>query len=78
MNSLRVNPSLEFGLDTQHNNNRRRSSVQEVFVSLGHEIQRVPDLVVTEAKKVINMNSNNYHKIQELKKNSKSEIMLSI
>ena len=52
MTNLKVNPSLEFGLDTQHNNNRRRSSVQEAIVSLGHEIQRVPDLVITEAKKV--------------------------
>ena len=55
MPSLRVNPSLEFGLDTHHNQNRRRSSVQEVIISLGHEIQRVPDLVVTEAKKVTRM-----------------------
>ena len=51
---LRVDLSLEFGLDTEyHNNNhRRRSSVQEVILTLGNEIQRVPDLVVTGAKKV--------------------------
>ena len=60
MSSLRVNPSLEFGLDTQPNNNRRRSSLQEVIFSLGHEIQRVPDLVVNEAKKVIFINGTYY------------------
>ena len=49
---LRVEPSLEFGLDTEQYNQRRRSSVQDVILTLGHEIQRVPDLVVNEAKKV--------------------------
>ena len=59
-NNLIVNPSLEFGLDTHHlqdgevSNKRRRSSVQEVIVSLGHEIQRVPDLVVSQTIKVRN------------------------
>lgn len=51
-----VEPSLEFGLDTSYQNNnnhgRRRSSVSGVILNLGHEIQRVPDLVVNEAKKV--------------------------
>ena len=50
---LRVEPSLEFGLDTERHSQRRRSSVQEVILTLGHEIQRVPDLVVHEAKKVL-------------------------
>ena len=50
---LRVEPSLEFGLDTERLSQRRRSSVQEVILTLGHEIQRVPDLVVNEAKKVV-------------------------
>ena len=50
---LRVEPSLEFGLDTEQHNQRRRSSVQDVILTLGHEIQRVPDLVVNEAKKVL-------------------------
>ena len=63
MSSLRVNPSLEFGLDTQPNNNRRRSSLQEAIFSLGHEIQRVPDLVVNEAKKVIFINGT-YHTLK--------------
>ena len=49
---LNVEPSLEFGLETSQHNKERRSSVQEVILTLGHEIQRVPDLVVTEAKKV--------------------------
>ena len=54
-----VDPSLEFGLEISHHNNnddnhgRRRSSVSGVILNLGHEIQRVPDLVVNEAKKVI-------------------------
>ena len=55
-----VDPSLEFGLETSnHNENdndnhgKRRSSVSGVILNLGHEIQRVPDLVVNEAKKVI-------------------------
>ena len=50
---LRVEPSLEFGLDTERHSQRRRSSVQDVIFTLGHEIQRVPDLVVNEAKKVL-------------------------
>ena len=50
---MRVEPSLEFGLDTERHSQRRRSSVQEVILTLGHEIQRVPDLVVNEAKKVV-------------------------
>ena len=50
---LRVEPSLEFGLDTERHSQRRRSSVQDVILTLGHEIQRVPDLVVNEAKKVL-------------------------
>ena len=50
---LRIEPSLEFGLDTERHSQRRRSSVQEVILTLGHEIQRVPDLVVNEAKKVV-------------------------
>jgi hypothetical protein len=52
LGELKVEPSLEFGLDTPHHNQRRRSSVQEVILTLGHEIQRVPDLVVSEAIKV--------------------------
>ena len=50
---LRVEPSLEFGLDTERHSQGRRSSVQDVIFTLGHEIQRVPDLVVNEAKKVL-------------------------
>ena len=56
VNELKVNPSLEFGLAGPQNEpsllNRRRSSVQEAIISLSHEIQRVPDLVVTQTKKV--------------------------